>query len=119
MNILVKEIYKENPPIRYPMITIEEINNSEYEQMTDNTGEQFSNLGYQIDCHCKNISNLQATEAVRLIGFTVDDVFMNKYKMRRVGQPVLKPLSTDKNIMVYSLRYECAFELNENRIYKN
>lgn len=101
------------------MITIEEINNSEYEEFTDNVGEHVSNLGYQINCHCKNISSMQAVEAVRLMAFEVDNVFMNKYKMRRVGQPVLQPLPTDKNIIVYSLRYECAFNLDENRIYKN
>lgn len=119
MNILVKEIYEENPPIRYPMITIEEIDNSEYEQFTDNVGEHVSNLGYQINCHCKNTSTMQATEAARVIALVVNDIFMNTYQMRRVGQPVLQPLSTDKNIIVYYLRYECAFNLDENRIYKN
>lgn len=118
-DILVKEIYEENPPIHYPMITVEEINNSENLQFTDNMGEHISDLGYQINCHSRNTSKLQAQEAARTIGFAVNDVFMNKYKMRRIGQPVLLPLNTDKTVMVYTLRYECAFDLDEDRIYKN
>lgn len=118
-NILVKEIYEENPPIRYPMITIEEINNSENLDFTDNIGEHVSNLGYQINCYSKNTERLQAPEAARAIGFVVNNIFMNQYKMARIGQPILLPLNTDKNIMVYTLRYECAFNLDENRIYKN
>ena len=117
--MLVKEIYEENPSIRYPMITIEEIDNSENIEFTDNIGENISNSGYQINCYSKNIKTMQATEAARTIGFKVNDVFMNQYKMARIGQPVLLPMNTDKNVMVYTLRYECAFSLNENRIYKN
>ena len=118
-NMLVKEIYEENPPIRYPMITIEEIDNSENTEFTDNIGEHISNLGYQINCYSKNTKKMQAPEAARTIGFKVNDIFMNQYKMARIGQPVLLPMNTDKNVMVYTLRYECAFSLDENRIYKN
>lgn len=119
MNVLVKPVYEENPPIRYPMITIEEIRNSEYVRFTDNLGEHDSNLGYQIDCHTRNLPDLQATEAAMLMGNIVNDLFINTYKMRRVGEPVLKPLPNDKTILVYTLRYECVFNLDENRIYKN
>ena len=68
-NMLVKEIYEENPPIRYPMITIEEIDNSENTEFTDNIGEHISNLGYQINCYSKNTKTMQAPEAARTIGF--------------------------------------------------
>lgn len=100
------------------MITIEEIRNSEYLRFSDNEGEHDSHLGYQIDCHSRNISSMQATEAVRLIAEVVNDLFMNTYKMVRVGEPVLKPLPNDKTILVYTLRYECVLNLDENRIYK-
>ena len=119
MKILVKEVYEENPPIRYPMITIEEIRNSEYERFTDNLGEHYSHLGYQIDCHTRNLSQLKATEAARLMGNIVNELFMKDYKMARVGEPILRPLPNDKTILVYSLRYECVLGLDENRIYKN
>lgn len=101
------------------MITIEEIDNSEYVEFTSNIGEEVSNLGYQIMCYSRNTLNLQATEAVRVIGFQVNDLFLNTYNMRRIGQPVLQPFINDKNIMTYTLRFECAFDLDENRIYKN
>lgn len=119
INITIKEIYEENPPINYPMITIEEIRNSEYLRFTDNLGEHDSHLGYQIDCHTRNLSTMQAPEAVRLMGNIVNNLFMNTYKMVRIGEPVLRPLATDKTILVYSLRYNCVLNLDENRIYKN
>lgn len=101
------------------MITIEEIRNSEYERFSDNQGEHYSHIGYQIDCHTRNLSQLKATEAARLMGNIVNDLFMNSYKMVRVGEPVLKPLPNDKTILVYSLRYDGVLGLDENRIYKN
>ena len=119
MKMLVKEAYEENPPIRYPMITIEEIRNSENERFSDNLGEHYSNIGYQIDCHTRNLSQLKATEAVRLMGTMVNDLFLNTYKMVRVGEPVLRPLPNDKTILVYTLRFEGVLGLDDNRIYKN
>lgn len=112
-------MYEENPPIRYPMITIEEIRNSEYLRFTDNEGEHDSHLSYQIDCHTRSITDFQATEATWIMGQVVNDLFMNTYKMVRVGEPVLKPLPNDNTILVYTLRYECVLNLDENRIYKN
>lgn len=118
LNITIKEIYEENPPINYPMITIEEIRNSEYLQFTDNLGEHDSHLGYQIDCHTRNLPTMQAPEGARFMGNVVNNLFMNTYKMVRIGEPVLRPLTTDKTILVYSLRYECVLNLDEDRIYK-
>lgn len=101
------------------MITIEEIRNSEYERFTDNLGEHDSHLGYQINCHTRNLSQLQAIDAVRLMANVVDDLFMNTYKMVRVGEPAIMTMQTDNTILVYTLRYECVFNLDENRIYKS
>ena len=41
-----------------------------------------------------------------------------KYRLTRVGAPVLAPLISDKSIMRYSLRYECSIFLDTNTIYK-
>ena len=45
----IKEAYDENPKISYPMITVYEFDNSEAREYTSNLGEEFSDIGYQIN----------------------------------------------------------------------
>jgi hypothetical protein len=118
--ILVKEIYQENPQISYPEITIQEFENSENENYSSNLGEEFSSLGYQINCLAKNTKEMQANEVVRLMGEIVNKVLGENYKMKREGISPIIPLPSDNTILQYSLRYTCVLDiLRDNRIYKN
>lgn len=102
------------------MITILEIDNSENERFSTATGEEVSNLSYQIDCYSRSTDNLQATDSVMLMGKLVNEVLGGiNYKMTRTGTPVLMPLIEDRTVMKYSLRYSCVLELETNTIYKN
>ena len=102
------------------MITIFELDNSESERFSTATGEKVSNLSYQIDCYSRQTSYLQATDSAMLMGRVVNKVLGGeKYKMTRIGTPVLMPLIQDKTVIKYSLRYTCVLELDTNTIYKN
>lgn len=88
-------------------------------QYSDNRGEQFSNLTYQITAYTRNIPSMQSSEAVRLLGVEINKILGQKYKMNRLGSPAIKPMITDSTILQYVIRYSCVLSLEENRIYKN
>jgi hypothetical protein len=115
----IKEIYEKNPKIKYPMITIQEINNAEDTRYTSNIGEEFSALGYQINIYSRDISQLQANEVVRLLGAEVNKVLGEKMRMVREGNPSTAPLPSDNTILQYSQRYSCVFDIIRNIIYKD
>lgn len=118
-NITVKEIYKELPKINYPMITIQEFDNSENVGYSSNLGEEFSNMGYQINFLSRNLPTMQASDALREMMSETNKVLGEEYKMiRGVPTPVL-PLPSDNTVFQASIRYTCVFDLEQNRIYKN
>lgn len=118
-NITIKEIYKELPKINYPMITIQEFDNSENIGYSSNLGEEFSNIGYQINFLSRNLPTMQASDALREMMFETNKVLGEEYKMiRGVPTPVL-PLPSDNTVFQASIRYTCVFDLEQNRIYKN
>ena len=119
IGITIKEAYEKNPKIKYPMITIEEIDNSEAEQYSSNLGEEFSNLTYQINIYSRDISSMQSNEAVRVLGKEVNKVLGDKLKMVRMGSPAIMPLPSDNTILQYSIRYSCVFDIKRNIIYKD
>ena len=117
---MIKGIYDENPPVSYPMITIQEIDNSEMTEYSTADGEEVSSLSYQIDCYSRGTLDLQATESSMLIGRIVNEVLGGeKYKMTRISTPALMPLIEDNSIIKYSIRYSCALFLSQKTIYKN
>ena len=70
------------------MITIDEINNSDEVQYFDET-EEVSYLAY------------------------------DRYRcLRRIGDLAKSPLSSDDNVMVGYIRYECNLEIKTNTIYR-
>lgn len=120
VNMNVKGIYDENPKVSYPMITVQEIENSENIRFSTASGEKVSNLSYQIDCYSGNTKHLQSTYSSMQIGKIVNNLLGGeKYKMTRIGTPAVMPLLNDKTIIKYSLRYTCVLDLSTNTIYKN
>lgn len=114
----IKEIF-ETPTINFPLITIEEIDNSENQRYSDNKGEQFSDLAYQINGYVRNSAKHSATELARTLVYEVNEVLGVKFKMNRLSSPVLQNFISDANIKVISVRYDCVFDLTHNRIYKD
>lgn len=107
------------PKIQYPMITIEEIDNSEDTRYSSNLGEEFSSMGFQINFLTRDVPTMQANEAIRIVGNEINKVLGEEMKMVRQGSPVILPLPTDTTILQYSIRYSCVFDIIRNIIYKD
>ena len=118
-NVLVKEKYELYPKIRYPAITIEEIQNEDNPQYFDET-ERVSNLGYQFTIHAEQSRDKTAIQNVRQIAKILDTYLKGpRYRrLRRIGSLVISPMPSDDNVMLGDLRYDCCLELNTNTIYR-
>ena len=118
-NTMVKEIYERYQKIKYPAITIEEIENEDVERYFDET-ERVSNLGYQFAIYAEQTKTKTAVQNVRAM-FNVLDTYLKgpRYRcLRRLGTISIVPMANDDNVMVGYIRYECALELNTNTIYR-
>lgn len=101
------------------MITIEEIDNSEARQYSSNLGEEFSDVAYQINAYTRDISSMQAPEAIRIIADKINNVLGIQLKLVRSGNPVTAPLPSDNTILQYSVRYTGVLDIIRNIIYKD
>ena len=119
IDLTIKEAYEQNPKISYPMITIQEIDNSESEQYSSNLGEEFSNLGYQINIYTRDISSMQKNEIMKKIADKVNNVLGVKMNMVRNGNPITMLVPSDSTVLQYSVRYTCVLDIIRNILYKN
>lgn len=119
-DIIIKEKYEKYPKISYPMITIAEINNEDVNQYYDDSGECVSYLAYQIEINAEQTESYTALQNVDRIGNIIDSYMKeDRYKcMRRIGDFAKSPMSSDNNIMVGYLRYECYVDIKTNTIYR-
>ena len=101
------------------MITIEEIDNSEARQYSSNLGEEFSNVGYQINAYTRDIPSMQAPEALRIMENKINNVLGVQLGMIRNGTPVIMPLPSDNTILQCSIRYTGVLDIIRNIIYKD
>lgn len=118
-NIIIKNQYEKYPKISYPMITISELNNEDVNQYFDGS-ERISYVSYQIQINAEQDDKHTALENVQIIGEIIDSYMKNdRYRcMRRVGDFAKTPMSSDNNIMVGYLRYECYVDIKTNTIYR-
>ena len=119
VDMLVKEQYERYPKLKYPGITIEEIENEDNSQYFDET-ERVSNLGYQFNIYSEQSIDRTAVQNVREIARLLDQYLKgSRYRcLRRIGSLVIVPLPSDDNVMVGYLRYDCSLELGTNTIYR-
>lgn len=118
-NILVKEQYEKNPKKRYPAIIISEINNEDLQQYFDGS-ERISYLGYQFEIDSEQSLDKTAIQNVRYIMKLLDGYLkQDRYRcLRRLGDPAIAPLSSDINVIIGYLRYECNLDIKTNTIYR-
>lgn len=118
-DILVKEQYEKYPKIKYPAITIEEIENEDNDMFFDEA-ERVSNLGYQFAIYSEQSSDKTAVQNVRRIANLLDEYLKGpKYRcLRRMGSLTIVPMQSDDNVIIGYLRYECSVEINTNTIYR-
>lgn len=118
MDTTVKGAYDKIPEIKYPLVTILEIDNSENDRFTDLRGEHISNLGYQIDCYSRDTLELEATESAMLMGNEINKLLTgDRYRLSRVGTPSIARVPDDDDVIRYILRYDCSVDLDTNTIY--
>lgn len=119
-DITIKEEYEKYPTIKYPMVTISEMNNEDVNQYFDDSGENVSYLAYQIKINAEQSEKYTALQNVTRIGEIIDSYMKtDRYRcMRRVGDFSKTPMSSDNNIMVGYLRYECYLDIKTNTIYR-
>ena len=121
-DMIVKDKYETYPSIKYPMTTIEEINNEDVNQYhNDNiVSDPISYLAYQIEICAEQSENYTALENVKRIGNIIDEYMKtDKYRcMRRIGSFTILPMRSDNNVMIGYLRYECNLDKENNIIYR-
>lgn len=119
-DIIVKKQYEKYPTIRYPMITISELNNEAVNRYFNDSGEQVSYLGYQIRIDAEQSENHSALENVEIIGKIIDEYMAGEryYCLRRIGNFPKYPMQNDDNVITGYLRYEGNLEINTNTIYR-
>lgn len=118
-NTTIKQAYKSLPKAKYPMITIEEIDNSEVTSRTTAKGEQTTLLGYQIVCYSRDTEEYDYVDSAKFMAELVNDFIMTNYKMQRLGSPIPIPYITDNTVMTCVQRYNCVYDKETNLIYKN
>ena len=101
------------------MITVNEIDNSEAEQYSSNLGEEFSNVGYQINIYTRDIPSMQKTKVMIMLQDKVNNVLGVRLGMVRNGNPVKAPLPSDSTILQCSTRYTGVLDIIRNILYKN
>lgn len=119
LNVTVKEAHDMLPEIKFPLVTIKEIQNTENSRFTDNNGEHVSDLSYQIECCSRNTTELEAATSAMIMGNVVNKLLTGpNYKLTRIGTPETLPIVNDKDVIRYILRYSCSIDLDKNTIYK-
>lgn len=118
-NILIKEKYEINPKKRYPMITIDEISNEDVNDFYDGR-EEVSYLAYQFEITAEQSLNKTSIQNVQYIAKLLDGYLkQDRYHcLRRLGNLAKTPLSSDTNVMIGIIRYECNLEVKTNTIYR-
>lgn len=119
-NIIVKEKYDKYPKINYPMIAISDIKNEDLQRYFDDSGENVAYMANQFEISATQDDKRTAIQNVRRIADILDKYLKgDRYRcLRRIGDPAMTPLKTDKNVMVCYLRYEYNLDIKTNTIYR-
>lgn len=113
----VKKVYEVPRDVTYPLVTIQEIENTENTRYSTDEGEQVTNLSYQIDCYCKTTqlsdgTFLNASDSAKLLGVIVSKLLGGEnYKLARVGNSPMVSVNQDNTVMRYIQRFTgCLFK---------
>lgn len=116
---LVKEAYEMYPEIRYPLITLSEMSNTNTNRFWDGT-EFATDLVYQFTINCEQTEQHTANENAKIIANILDKYIQSdRYKcFRRRGFTPPTPTLDDPNIRTCYLRYDCSLVASQNTIYR-
>lgn len=123
-NVEVKDAYNIPNVIKYPLVVITEILNSENTRYSTRQGEQVTNLTYQVEALCETTqlndsTVLSATDSAILLGNKISKLLGGpRYKMARVGQDITQDSPMDNTVKRNIQRYECCLDLKTNTLYR-
>lgn len=121
---MVKNAYDIPNKIKYPLVTVTELINSENTNFSTRKGEQVTNLSYQIDVYCENTELstgdiLSASDSAKLLGTKISKLLGGEmYKMARIGQDIIQSSAPDNTVKRHIQRYECCLDLRTNTLYR-
>lgn len=125
--VIVDAFENKDPDFSKPLVVVRSIRNSENDNYSTIEGERFSDIGFQINCYCRNqrIDGVitPAISAVSQLLIEVNESMSNAMGFARVGSPFHEPYPDDHTVMQFIARYEGILDLEEddagnNVIYK-
>ena len=118
-NIVIKQSYKEFPEISYPMVIIDELENSDVHKYYDGR-EHVVNVGYQFTIQAKQSSTLDAVDNVRRIQEIIRDYMRGEryHALQRVQPQPIVTHPYDNNVIIGYMRYTGCIDIDTNTIYR-
>lgn len=107
-NVTVLSSYQSNIS-KFPVVVVEELDNSAYLDTKDSAGFQHSNIAFTIEIYTKG--NQKMTDAKKIRN-DIDEVMSEEYGMTR-GRPVTIPNYLDNSIYRYKLTYTGKIDRNK------
>lgn len=102
----VRDTFSTKAPT-YPMITIDEVSNRPYIQITGK--EYLSNIAYRFEIYTRDTAKDDKVYTKRqisdIIGDELDTLMKDLYGFKRVGDPQRLPYGEDKTILRYIVTY--------------
>lgn len=93
----------------FPLVTVMELENSTHEETVDSAGEQYNNIGFEINIFSNSMTASTEIEGIRK---KVDDVMCGFYGMNRVTAQYIDNY-IDQSITRYMIRYTCVIDKNK------
>lgn len=116
----VKDAYEVLPKEKYPLIVIEEIENTENVSGSTTQGERRTNLGYNIQALARDTEEYTAKQAAKLMLDIVAEYLQPpEYNLFRGARTPILPDNRDNTIMYGTQTYSGVYDKDTNLIYKN
>ena len=115
----VKASYEEFPIVSYPLIVIEELENTDNNRYYDGK-EHIVDVGYQLAIHAEQTETMDAVENVRNIINIVKEYMRGEryHALRRLGTTPITTSRTDENVRIGYMRYMGCINIDTNTIYR-
>lgn len=118
-NIVVKAAYEDFPAISYPMVLINEIENSSVSQFYDGE-EHIVNVTYQLFIFAEQDEYRTAVENVRQITTIIRDYMREEryHALKRLGNTPITKKQDDENIRIGYMRFVGRIDIDTHTIYR-
>lgn len=118
-NIVVKAAYEDFPAISYPMVLINEIENSAVSQFYDGE-EHIVNVTYQLFIFAEQDEYRTAVENVRQIITIIRDYMRGEryHALKRLGNTPITKKQDDENIRIGYMRFVGRIDIDTHTIYR-